>query len=187
MLMLSIPAASYAASDGQADLSVAASDSRDPVDMSDPTYGGVFTYSVVVTNSDADDAASGVVLTDTVVDKPGAALPLGSPLNITPTQGADISNFSTTQGTCSEAPVYTTISPLQTRQYGERISCDLGSLAPGASATVTIEVTTNLNNFVVPQPAGVIANLAQLTSTTADPDTKNNTDVQPTVITRALI
>ncbi|MGH2771549.1 MAG: hypothetical protein ACRDIU_00170 [Actinomycetota bacterium] len=182
VFLFAMPVASFA-SDGQADLSVSVADSRDPVDMSDPTDGNNFTYAVVVTNNDADDTATGVTLTDTVGDKPGEALPW--PANITPSQGADIYNFTTTQGTCAEDPPVKL--PDVNRTYGQRLVCDLGSLAPGASATVTIYVGANLNTFVVLQPEGIIVNIAQVSATTSDPQSANNTDVETTTVTRPTL
>src|SRR5439155_163134 len=46
------------------------------------------------------------------------------------------------------------------------VSCDLGNLAPLASATVTIHVTAT--------QAGAITDSASVTSTTSDPNTNNN-------------
>jgi uncharacterized repeat protein (TIGR01451 family) len=62
------------------------------------------------------------------------------------------SSASTDQGSCSE--------------QGGVVSCDLASLAPLASATVTIRVT--------PGQAGTIADNASVASTTVDPDSSNN-------------
>jgi uncharacterized repeat protein (TIGR01451 family) len=56
------------------------------------------------------------------------------------------------------------------------VDCDLGTLANGASTTITIQVT--------PKARGVITNTASLGSSAPDPDTSNNTATTETTVTR---
>jgi uncharacterized repeat protein (TIGR01451 family) len=82
-------------------------------------------------------------------------------VNLTDTLPASVGfvSASTTQGSCSGA------GP---------INCTLGSLASGASAVVTINVT--------PTAAGQITNTASVSGTEADPDSSNNTVTVNTVV-----
>ncbi|MCI0644217.1 MAG: calcium-binding protein [Chloroflexi bacterium] len=121
-----------------ADLSVAKSDSPDPV-----TKGAALTYSVVVTNN-GPAQATGVTLTDQL------------PLNVR------FGSVVTTAGSCTEA--------------AGTITCDLGVLDNGASATVTIIVT--------PKKLGTITNTAHVSSLQPDPNAANNTDTQATMAVR---
>jgi uncharacterized repeat protein (TIGR01451 family) len=59
---------------------------------------------------------------------------------------------------------------------GVKVDCDLGTLAPGASATVTIRVT--------PKRTGVITNTATAGSLVPDPDPSNNTATTATTVTK---
>ena len=59
---------------------------------------------------------------------------------------------------------------------GSTVSCNLGSLSNGASATVTIIVT--------PKKAGTLTNTANVSSSTSDPNPANNTDTEQTVVSR---
>jgi uncharacterized repeat protein (TIGR01451 family) len=56
------------------------------------------------------------------------------------------------------------------------VDCDLGTLGPGASATVTITVT--------PKARGVITNTASVGSSAPDPDRSNNTATTETTVAR---
>ncbi|MBB2987761.1 DUF7507 domain-containing protein [Terracoccus luteus] len=56
------------------------------------------------------------------------------------------------------------------------LSCDLGSLAPGESATVTVTATVDAGR------TGSLANTAVVTSATPDPDPTNNTDTVDPVL-----
>ena len=60
---------------------------------------------------------------------------------------------------------------------GKKVNCELGTLANGASATVTIEVT--------PKKAGLITNEAEVESEVEDPQTANNRDTENTTVTAA--
>jgi Domain of unknown function DUF11 len=67
---------------------------------------------------------------------------------------------ATTAGSCSRS--------------GLVVTCGLGTLDSGGSATVTITVT--------PKQAGTITNTAQVTSPQPDPDQANNTDTETTTV-----
>jgi len=56
------------------------------------------------------------------------------------------------------------------------VSCDLGSLASGETATVTIKVR--------PKGAGELSNTASVDSTTADPVSTNNQDTEKATVTQ---
>lgn len=167
------PGAASAVTDAKADLAVSITDSRDPVVISDDL--GPVVYTVTVTNTDADDSAASVVLTDIVVDKTGAKL---MPTPFTPTQGAHIDSATPSQGSCS----VDTITQAPAWPNGQRATCNLGSLAAGASATVTIEVTASLNSFVAPQLAGAMVDTASVDSATEDPNPLNDLAYQGTTV-----
>jgi uncharacterized repeat protein (TIGR01451 family) len=61
-------------------------------------------------------------------------------------------------------------------QAGTTVTCELGTLSAGASATVTI--------VVKPMTVGTITNTAQVTGLQPDPDLNNNTDTETTTVTR---
>lgn len=100
--------------------------------------GDNIVYTFVVTNNDATDTAENVVVTDTL------------PAGLTYVSG------TVTQGLCSIV-----LSTLQ-------LTCELGSLGPGATATITVTVT------VQPDIAPEFCNTATVTSTTPDPNPGNN-------------
>jgi uncharacterized repeat protein (TIGR01451 family) len=56
------------------------------------------------------------------------------------------------------------------------ITCEVGDLASGGSATVTINVTA--------RRVGTITNTAEVSSLSPDPNQANNTDIEETVVTR---
>jgi uncharacterized repeat protein (TIGR01451 family) len=59
-------------------------------------------------------------------------------------------------------------------RQGGRVLCQLGDLAAGAEATVTIQVR--------PRKAGSLSNTATVESTIADPQAANNTDTEATQV-----
>jgi len=61
---------------------------------------------------------------------------------------------------------------------GSAFTCDLGSLANGASATITVSAT--------PSSAGTLAGTATLTSTSVDPTTTNDQATSSTTVTGSL-
>jgi uncharacterized repeat protein (TIGR01451 family) len=58
---------------------------------------------------------------------------------------------------------------------GKKVTCELGTLASGASATVTIQVS--------PKQDGQLVNEASVESDVADPQTANNQDTETTTVT----
>lgn len=159
LLAFSVPTAGNLATASAANPELAVTVSQGPSAV--VQSGSKVTYRVTVTNTGSGDA-SGVVVTDVVLDKPGAALPLASPLNMTPLSGADIDagTVVASSGTCSAVPFYSTTSPLQERTYGERLVCTGVSVAAGSSVTIDVPVWMALNTFGAPQPAGAVVNLA---------------------------
>jgi uncharacterized repeat protein (TIGR01451 family) len=71
-------------------------------------------------------------------------------------------SVTTTAGSCAEA--------------NGTVTCSLGDIPSGGSATVTINVTA--------RRTGTATNTAQISSSSPDPDQANNTDTEETVITR---
>jgi uncharacterized repeat protein (TIGR01451 family) len=106
------------------------------------TADTAFSYTLRVENLDTADAASNVVVTDTLpaeVDLNGAL-----PANCVDTDPG--------------APVV--------------LRCTFGTLDPGEVNSVTVNVTADASDFT----DGTIANTAQVTSSTADPNPANNAD-----------
>jgi len=78
-------------------------------------------------------------------------------------KNAGFGSVSTSQGTCTFKP------------QKRLVTCNLGNLAAGATATVTI--------VVKPTQKGTITNTAQATATSPpDPNTSNNKDTEPTTV-----
>ena len=121
-----------------ADLSVAKSDSPDPV-----SKGTQLTYSILITNN-GPGTATGVQLTDTL------------PASV------QFVSAASTAGSCAQA--------------GSMVACNLGDLSNGASVTIAIIVT--------PKKTGTISNTAQVSSSSPDPETANNTAIEQTTVVR---
>jgi uncharacterized repeat protein (TIGR01451 family) len=96
------------------------------------------TITLKVQNSSAAAGAAGVVVTDRIPDK------------------VQYASSSTSQGSC----VYNSATRV--------VTCDLGAIARGAAATVTIVAN-------VGKQGGFIDNTAQVTTSTLDINTANNT------------
>jgi uncharacterized repeat protein (TIGR01451 family) len=124
---------------GQADLSLAKTDSPDPV-----SEDAVLTYTIEVQNA-GPAAATNVAVSD---DLPSQVDP----------QSAEAS-----AGNCDI--------------QGKKVSCELGTIDSGGSATVTIEVR--------PKKAGQITNTASVESDITDPQGANNEDTETTTVTEA--
>jgi len=76
------------------------------------------------------------------------------------------------------AVTFISASPSQGNCTGtSTVTCALGNLAKGASATVTLTVT--------PTTAGTLSNSARVQGNEPDPDTANNTDTETTTVTTA--
>jgi uncharacterized repeat protein (TIGR01451 family) len=111
--------------------------------------GAVLTYTVTITNH-GPSPASAVALTDT--------------WTTTVRSGAQLLSFAASQGQCVLAP-------------DQRIDCQLGELASGANATLTISLR--------PRGTGSLTDQAQVPTTEVDPDTANNTDSETTTVAPA--
>lgn len=122
----------------RADLSLAISDSPDPV-----TQGGLLTYTFQVANL-GPSTSPGMTLTDTL--------------------SIQVSFVSSTPG-----------SPTCTHSRGT-LTCSLGSLAPSATATVTLQVAVSTS------ATGSIANTGTVGGAVSDPVLGNNSDTETTQV-----
>ena len=124
----------------EANLSIAKTDSTDPVDAGDP-----LTYTLIVDNVGPSDAQSVVVVDTLPADVAYVAL-------------------SPSQGSCVEAVGV--------------VTCSLGTIADGGSATITIDVTVD------PDVAdgSTITNNASVASATTDPVAANNSTSENTTV-----
>lgn len=126
-------------------------------DSPDPAIAGAeVTYTLRVTNDGFANAVTNVRLTDTlpVAGSPTASYKVATYVSATPSQGACGGNVGNTV-----------------------VTCDLGTLAAQAEATVTVVVRASA--------AGIMRNSAAVTSTTAgfsDPNAGNNSNFQDTTI-----
>jgi uncharacterized repeat protein (TIGR01451 family) len=116
----------------------------------------------VANTDDPDPVAVGAPLTYTlVVTDNGPGLALGVTLTDTLPAGTTFVSASATQGTCDEA--------------GGTVTCDVGTLAGGASTTVSIRL-------MAPSSPGTISNTATVSCTSLDPNPANNTATQDTTV-----
>jgi uncharacterized repeat protein (TIGR01451 family) len=127
-----------------ADLSITKSGSPNPV-----VSGNQLTYTITVTNH-GPLAATGVTVKD--------PLPASARFN----------SASSTQGTCTRT---TTTKP---KTKDGTVTCSLGGLANGATATVTIVVT--------PTTPGTLTNTASVTGDQADPTPADNSATATTTV-----
>ena len=123
---------------------------------------------LAITKTDAPDpVAVGSPLTYTLTATNNGPSP-ATGVTVTDTLPANVTFVSATpsQGTCTQA--------------GGTVTCPLGALASGASATVTIQVTPTA-------AAGgtTLTNTAQVTANEADPNPANNTATATTAVTPA--
>jgi uncharacterized repeat protein (TIGR01451 family) len=128
-----------------ADLSITKSGSPSPV-----TSGQQLTYTITVSNGGPQNA-TGVTVTD----------PLSA--------SAHFNSVSSTQGTCTRST--TTTKP---KTKDGTVTCSLGGLANGATATVTIVVT--------PTTLGTLTNTASVTGDQTDPTTADNSSTATTTV-----
>jgi uncharacterized repeat protein (TIGR01451 family) len=105
------------------------------------------TYTITVTNN-GPSTATGVVAQDAWSAASGIK------------GGIAFKSVSTSQGTCT--------------QSGAGISCDLGSLANGASATITL--------VLQPRSKGTLSDTATTTGNEYDPNTANNSSTVVTTV-----
>ena len=114
-------------------------------DAPDPVApGATLNYTVTVQNL-GSEAATGVQITD-----------------VLPTTGATFVSASASQGSCGAPTASLTLT------------CDIGGLANGASATVQIAVQ--------PTTAGTLLNTATVVSTSLDPNSDNNASAASTTV-----
>jgi uncharacterized repeat protein (TIGR01451 family) len=113
-------------------------------DAPDPVHIGQALVYTIKVTNNGPQTATGVTLSDT--------LP----------KGAGFGSTTTTQGTCSFKP------------EKRIVTCNLGTLASGATATVTITVK--------PTSKGTITNTASVTGSPTDPNTANNKSVATTTV-----
>jgi len=118
-----------------------------------------------VTKVDAPDPVHvGQNLTYTIrVANGGAATATGVTLSDPLPKNAGFGSVSTSRGTCALKP------------EKQLVSCSLGSLAGGASATVSI--------VIKPTVKGTITNTAKVSATQTDPNTANNSATAVTTVT----
>ena len=156
------------------------------------------TGSLVNTASIADDAANGADLTpadNTVTDTD--TLAPSADLSITKTDDVDpvaagaqltytlrVDNAGPSAATLVQVadtlPAGVTLSSVASSQGGcTSLPCDLGTIAPGGFATVTVVVD------VAATTVGTITNSATVTSSTADPVATNNTVTEDTLVLNA--
>jgi uncharacterized repeat protein (TIGR01451 family) len=119
---------------------------------------------LAVTKSDSPDpvSRSGTLTYSAVVTNQG--LNPAVAVSLTDQLPADVRFVSATSpaGNCAQA--------------NGTVTCSLGDIADGGSATVAITVT--------PRRTGTVTNTAQVSSLSPDPNLANNTDSEDTVITR---
>jgi uncharacterized repeat protein (TIGR01451 family) len=102
-----------------------------------------------------------------------AGNPLTYTLTITNNGPSDAQSVVVTDTLPSEV-TYSGVSTTSCSQAGGVVTCTLGTMTPGASATVTITTDVPLGIF------GSLQNQAEVSSSTTDPDTGNNTVVETT-------
>lgn len=126
-------------------------------DSPDPAIAGAnVTYTLRVTNDSFANAVTNIRLTDTlpVAGSPSASYKVGTYVSATASQGACATNVGNTV-----------------------VTCDLGTLAPQAEATVVVVVRSTAQ--------GIMRNTASVTSTTpgfVDPNAGNSSNFQDTTV-----
>lgn len=114
-----------------------------------------------LTNSDAPDPVSigGTITYTIVVNNAGPNSAAAVTVRDTLPTGVNFVSANSTQGTCSGT---------------NQVTCNVGTLASGASATVMISVS--------PTSGGVVTNTANVGSNTTDPDLTNNASTATTSV-----
>jgi uncharacterized repeat protein (TIGR01451 family) len=122
---------------------------------------GASGHDLVLTKSDSPDPVTrGSNLTYTIQVQNNAAAATGVVVTDTLPSRVDFVSATSTQGTCSQA--------------GGVVTCNIGDMAAGTTATVTIVVR--------PKQTGTISNTAVVTSTPPDTNTANNSDTESTTV-----
>jgi uncharacterized repeat protein (TIGR01451 family) len=139
-----------------AEVSAATSD-PDSGDLSSTTTATVTPalptdVSITKTTEDEDFVAGGTVPYTIVVRNNGTSDALGTEVTDTIPAGTTLQSATSTQGTCSGTPT---------------VTCTIGTLAPGASATITLVVA-------LPSTPGTFTNTANVTISNGDPNPLNN-------------
>jgi uncharacterized repeat protein (TIGR01451 family) len=116
-------------------------------DSPDPVNEGGQLTYTIEVRNGGPDAAANVVVTDDL-----------------PSSDFDLISVIPSQGSCDT-------------QGGQNVSCNLGTLASGSAATVTIQVTA--------KKPGTVSNTASVTSSEADPQGANNTVTETTTVLEA--
>ena len=172
-----LPSSATARSESpSADLQVSIVDAPDPVryvDASRFDLGPEYTYTITVTNAGPDPAAG--TTADFVIGNPGAVRDIyGHPNPFLQGIYRDPGSFTTTQGTCAfEGLMLFGASGLH---------CDLGSLATGATATVTVTVKAARFPPLDPGASETVTNSASVSSDMADPGMSNNSASETTTV-----
>ena len=148
-----------------ATVSAATSDPNTSNNTATTTTNAVPTADISVTKTDSPDPVHlGQNLTYTiVVANGGPSTATGVKLIDALPKNAGYGSVSTSQGTCSIKPAKA------------RVTCNLGSVASGASVTVTI--------VVKPTSKGTITNTATGSANQADPNAANNKAIATTIVT----
>ncbi|MCI0397753.1 MAG: pilus assembly protein [Chloroflexi bacterium] len=123
------------------------------------------TANLSITKADSADPifAGGALAYTLVVNNAGPTQANSVQVTDTLPPTVNFAGYSTTQGSCSLSSGI--------------VTCQLGTLANGASATITLNV--------IPTAQGSIFNQASVTSSTFDPNTANNSDSETTTVTPA--
>ena len=118
--------------------------------------------------------------TDLSITKSASPDPILGGTNLTYTitvtnNGSDAASGVTVQDTLPAGTTFVSVNPSTPTcsNSSGTVSCNLGSLANGATVTVTVVVT-------VPNAAGWIRNVATVSLATDDPDSSNNTAIRDT-------
>ena len=122
---------------------------------------GASGHDLVLTKSDSPDPVTrGSNLTYTIQVQNNAAAATGVVVTDTLPARVDFVSATSTQGTCTQA--------------GGVVTCDIGAMAAGTTATVTIVVRT--------KQTGTISNTAVVASTPPDTNAANNSDTETTTV-----
>jgi uncharacterized repeat protein (TIGR01451 family) len=153
----------------EADLALTKSDAPDPA-----AAGGTLTYTLTVTNA-GPSAATGVVVTDTLPTGVNLLPPDPTLIFADGFESGGTSAWSLVVGGAGVGGGSASCS-----QSGQVVTCDVGTLAAGATAVIELEITIGAT------AAGTLTNQASVTATESDPDTANNSATAATTIVRRI-